>query len=728
MTPDEKQKEIDEWLSNLPTEIDQSYSFLLENVKKFQTFDLLSYFSFYNHLHNGERYSDFRGDKNFFVSEVIALLCLKSDFINQSSISKDDYMTLIMEMQQTVLNYCGRIDAMQMQREYKPIGENVISDIANILSREAMHIRNPGLPQHHLIFTEKLFEPIKNEVKSIFGFSISDSIIIRNKLSRMINLKCRTVIDETLDNAKKHAKEIIQYRKRKTVEHNSVFTKEQLEKFSKDSDKKIKQWLQVHFLNELYYTFGNIYTFTAEELSEFTKVELDAVKAFLKTFSCKFPSLKAEDKIYEPVTILKTKPIIEHEGRFLIPSFPLMIWAVEDVVEMAIKQKSKLNNKYHDIRHEFVLNQGLEYFKTILPTAKVFQPNLFYNVNDKRCETDGLIIYDQVLFIIEAKGHRITPRARKGFADRTEKHLEEIIQESYEQGLRTLKYIEQSDSAKFKTKYGEQVLINRKDFNEIIIVSLALEPVGNLTMSIKATNDIGYFQDEHFPWIISLYDLVVLADLFENPILLIHYIKRRKKFLSHKILSTYEELDLISYFLSNGLNIEHILRDAKEQNASWIEFMPDTDEINDYYMYKFGYKTKFTEKPKSFISKEFNNLLLQFDSSRMPHRVRMSLLMLEVNKESIKQLMSYIKKIKKLFAEDKRFHDCSIYTHALGGIGITFMTGTNKMELDFKLHQYCSYKLDQLNANTWIGLGDISLDKNAYNLQSMFFSMREKTE
>lgn len=636
MTPEEGQKQIDEWFNNLPVEIEQLYSFLTENVKKFQTFDLLSYFSYYNHLHDSEKYSDFRGDKNFFVSEVLALLCLKNEFVNQSTVSESDYMELVMEMQKTVLNYCGRIDALEMKQGNKRRGEDTVSDIADILSREAKHIRNPGLPEHHFIFTEKLFEPIKNEVRFLFGFSISDSIAIRKNLSGMINKKCRVAIDEALDKAAKHSKEIIRYRKTKTVESKSVFTKEQFEEYSKYSDKKIKEGFQGHFLNELFYTFGKIYTFKVEELSEFAQVELEAVKAFLKTFSCDFPSLKAEEKIYEPISILKSKPIIEYEGRFLLPSFPLLIWAVEDVIEAAIIKNQKLSSRYPNIKHDFVLNKGLEFFKTLLPTATVFQPNLFYFINNDRCETDGLVIYDQVLFIIEAKGHRITPRAKKGFIDRTEKHLEEIVQDSYGQGIRTLKYIEESGVAEFKTKNGELVSVSKKDFDEIVIVSLTLEPIGNLSMSIKATNDIGYFNDGHFPWLISIYDLVILADLIENPIMLIHYIKRRKKFLSHKILSTYEELDLFSYFLSNGLYVEHTLKDAEEKNVSWIEFMPDTDEINDYYMYKFGHKTKFTPKPNCYISKEFNDFLLQLDRSRMPHRVRMALLVLEFNDKSIK--------------------------------------------------------------------------------------------
>jgi len=726
MKPEDGQKIIDEWLHNLPSDIETFYSFLSENVKKFQTFDLLSYFSYYNHLHNAEEYSDFRGDKSFFASEVLALLCLKNEFVNESSVSVEDYMELIIELQKTVLNYCGRNDVLESKKKLR--GENIISDVASLLSSEAKQIRNPGFPDHHFMFTEKLFEPIKNEIKSMLGFSIADSVTIRQLLPDLINRKCESAIAEAVRNSEKYTKEIIKYRKTREVEVESVFTKLQLEEYSLLPDKQIKLGLQNHFMNELFYTFSNTYTFTAEELAAFTDVELQAVKALLYSFSCSFPCLKPDDKIYESVTILKTKPIIEHNGQFLIPSFPLMTWAVEEVVEAAIKKNQKLNDKYAKIKHEFLLKQGLEFFKTLLPTASLIESNLFYNVNNRRCETDGLIIYDKVLFIIEAKGNRLTQKAKSGHELKTQDHLEDIVRDSYTQGIRTLNYILQNDRAEFKHKNGKKLELSKNDFDDIIIVSLTLEPVGNLAMSIKATNDIGYFKDGHFPWIISIYDLVVLVDLFENPIMLIHYIKRRKIFLSSNLLSAYEELDLVSYFLFNGLYVENILKEANEKKVRWIEYSPNTDAINDYYMFKFGHKTKFTEKPKSYISKEFNDFLLQLDRSRVPHRVRIALLLLEFSDKSIKQLMDMVKKTKKSFAKDQGLHDCSVYTHSLDGLGITFMTGTNSNELSYQLNQYCDYKLQQLNSNTWIGLGDTSTNRKIYNFQSIYFAMRNQIE
>lgn len=720
------QETIDDWFSNLPAEIEKYYAFLSENVKKFQTFDLLAYFSYYNHLHSTETYTDYRGDKSFIASEVIALLCLKNDFVNECTISEDKYMDLIVEMQKTILSYCGRKDAMEFKFVQKLRGEDPIADIASILTSESKQIRNLGLPDHHYIFVEKLLEPIKDEIESIFSFTVSDSIKIRKDLPEMVNKKCNAAIDEAISKAGDFAKEIIKYRKTKTIETGSVFSKAQLDEYCLLPDKKLKIGLKGHVLNELFYTFGTTFTFTAEELAEFTKIKLEAVTSFLKTFSCNFPSLKQDDEIYGPFTILRSKPLIEHEGRYLVPSMPLLVWAVEDVIEVEIKKNRRLNEKYPIIKHEFLLKTGLEYFKTLLPTARIYRPNLFYYLNNDLCETDGIIIYDRVLFIVEAKANRISSKAKKGHELKTQDHLKDIVRDSYSQGIRTLNYIENSETADFRTKNGEQVLVSRKDFDDIIIVSLTLEPIGSLAMSIKATNDLGYFNNDHFPWIISLYDLVVLADLFENPIMLIHYIKRRRNFLSHEILSTYEELDLVSYFLYNGLSVESTLKDAQENKVNRVEFSPDTDAINDYYMFKFGHKTKATLKPKIYISNEFNNFLLHLDNSEMPHRVRMALLILEFNEKSIKKLMDFIRKTKLIFSKDRGIHDCSIYTYSLGGLGVTYMTGINKPELDFKLHRYCNYKLLQQNSNIWIGLGDVATNREIYDFRSMFFASREK--
>jgi hypothetical protein len=472
----------------------------------------------------------------------------------------------------------------------------------------------------------------------------------------------------------------------------------------------------------LFHTFSKIYTFTAEELSDFTQIELNTVISFLDRFSCGFPSLGNDDKIFEPYSFLRLKPILYHKDRYLVPSLPLLTWSVEDIVEKEINN-SPLSNKYIKLRHDFLITQGLEYFQNILPTATVYSPNLFYMYNNERCETDAIIIYDTVLFIVEAKGNRISSRARSGYTDRTKKHLEDMVKDSYSQGIRTLSYIENNQITNFETKDGKTVKIDSGKIDNIIIVSLTMEPIGNLAMLIKSTNQIGYFRHEYFPWIISIYDLVIIADLFDNPIMLIHYLKKRKKFLEFENFSVSDELDLVSYYLFNGLNIESQINSVKNEQFDRVHFGGETDEINDYYMYKFGYKKRFVKKPKCYFSYYLNDFLLQLDRSRINNRVEISLIFLELSDRSIKKLIELIGKTKKLSTKDKNIHDCSLYFESNGGFGITYLMSENLQELDKKLKEYCNFKMIQQNAKMWIGLGDTSTNQRVYKFETSYYQV-----
>jgi hypothetical protein len=719
---------IQEWRANLPSEILKQKKFLEASVVKFNTFDLLSYISYYNHLHNIDVYSDYRGDKHFVVPEVLTLLCLKKPFIEKSLVSQEEFILLSKEIQEATLKYFGHIDALDMNNNKE--NNSIESDIADTLEREAKVIRNPGHPEHHYIFSQKIFEPINNEIIRVFGFSIIHSIKLRKEFPKFINSRYKKATDEANAKAKKYANEILKFKKNKVISEFSYYSLDELEEYSLLSDNEIKKGLEIYFINELYYNFSNIYTFTASDLAVFLDIEIQSIEIFLKTFSCGFPSLNEEDEIYTAISILKKKPFIVHNNRYLLPSLPLLTWAVEDFIfdEFYSKNKFQLPFKIDEIRHTFLLNESFKYFENLLKTSSFFYKNLIYYNSNNRYETDGLILYDRVLFIIEAKGHRITERAKKGYKDRTKKHLKEIFGDSYSQGIRTLDYINENSSAVFKPQKGNSITIRNSDFDDVVIVSLTLEPIGNLSMVLKYTKEINYFKEGHFPWIISIYDLVIINDLIENPILLVHYIKRRKKFLSVNELTTYEELDLISYFLANGLYTEHYIKEINDNKYNYVYFPCNTDEINDYYMYRFGHKRKYTNKPKINIPAQLNFFLNQLDKSMLPHRVRMALLLLEFNADSIEQLMSYIKKNKKKFSQDKSLHDCSIYTHSYEGLGVTFMNALKKSDLDFNLYKYCTYKMHQMNSNAWVGFGDISTNPKTYDFKSFYLVMKKNIE
>jgi hypothetical protein len=711
---------FEELIKRLPEEINACYTFLEDKVSKINTFDLLSNISYYNHLQDITKYSDYRGDKGFHIAEIIALLCLKNNYVETTQISLEEFPNIITTIQEKANDYCMK--KIFLNTTNRNIDENPMKKITHALEFEAKQIRNPVCPEHHYLFSEKMYQPIEDEIKKRFGFTIKESIIMRNSMIDLINKKAEECHNETLKTAEVQYKKLIQYKKGLHSVNETIFSKDVLEELTKCSDIEIKTFVENYYIRLPLFTFSEVYCFTVEEIAQFSNISNEAVKSFLELMSCSFPSVEKEVEILAPYSILKTKPILQHKNKYLVPSFPVLTFSVEEVIEKVLKN-SNLKKRCDDAREDFLLKQGLECFARILPKAVIYPPNLSYDYDGKRCETDAIVAYDTVLFIIEAKGHTISPRARNGYIDRTERDLKDIVKESYTQGIRTLDYINSCNSAEFKTKDRKHIEISKKDFDEVIIVSLAMEPIGNLAMLMKATNEIGYFKDGHFPWIISIYDLFIMADLFENPFMLIHYIKQRKKFLEYHNVSIHEELDLMMYYLYNGLHIESYLEDEDGKPYSELILETNTDKINDYYMQLYNGREKHAKKPTWKIPYDLNNLLLQLDKSELRNRVNIALIFLSINNKSIRKIFESIEKIRKGYSRDKNIHDFSLYFEAENGFGITFMIGENLEELTQKMYFHCDYKKREQKANAWIGLGTTSL-KYPINFEVSYYKKR----
>lgn len=695
---------MNEWKDNLTNEISSNLSIIEDICCNINSLDLISYIAFYNHLHNANEYVDNRGDKNFFVSEVIACQCLKNEIITKNTFETDEILESFFKIQEATLKYCGMSDAKKMSERSKE--DNIFDEITEKLERESKHIRNPGHPKHHLLFSEKLYKPFDSHIEKIFGFTLKDTIVIRDEIHNFLNERYKIARESCNETSKIFSKETIKFKHKKLKEDELTIQIENIEEIIKLSDQEIRRIYNRYFYNILMTQLSKVWCFTAQELAEFTNLETTNVENFLRILSCEFNSLDVSEEIYTPISILKSKPVIRNEGLYLVPSTPLLNWSVEDLFEREFKKDRKLYGKYISQKHDFLLDESISFFKNILPNGE-FSSNMFYEVDDNRYETDGLFVYNDILFIVEAKSNRFSDKAKGGHKLKTEDHLKDIIKDSYAQALRTLKYLKENDVAVFKNKNKNIVEIKQRNFKEIILVSLTLDQLGNIIPIIKTSDKLDYFDINYFPWIVSLYDLIVISDFFETPSLLFYYLKIRKKFLSFENTYIYEELDLIGYFLKQkGNTLSYMIEKERNQGANYFYFVPETDFINNYYMYKFNYPNKFIKKPSYFTNADFKELICKIDSSYLPHSIETSVLLMEYNKMSIDELSKKYRKAKMIFLKDKKLHDCSIFTKERGGFGFTYMVSNNEEELKNKLESYTNFKKKQMFARTWIGVGE----------------------
>jgi hypothetical protein len=714
-TPEESQAMIDEVRLGWPKQALALYESLGTQTLRFETFQLIANITHYNHLHDIKKYADFRGDRMFVIPELVALYLLKGGYVPTAQVDLNSFWSELRAVQNTMSKYFAIKSAM-ISSDNADQADDTLSRVTNKLMQDEILVRNPGLPDHHRIISKQLFSPLDVQLKAHFGFSVAEGILIRDKIVDLINHRFYKAMDEALTKSIPVKEEVVRFRNTGYRNEDSELSQDQLLQFSAMKSKQMKKEVEAYFVAKIYFELQSVYLFSSAELSEYSGLHIETTDRFLEHFSTTFGTVNADQEIVAPDSILKSRPVIKYGKHHIVPSFPLLTWCVEPAFEKYINSLPKLAAKYKDVKHDYLLEEGMRLLSSILSSATIYPQNLFYNTEEGKCETDGLIGYDRTLFIIEAKGHRLSQKAKDGSYQRTEKHLKQIIRDSTSQGRRTKKYITGSDLAVFTTQNGKQIEVDPKLYDEFIIVSLTLEPLGHLIPLLKVTNDLDYFGGGVFPWIISIYDLIVIADHMELPILLLHYLKRRKRFLEVDNINIYEEIDMLAYFLSNGLYIENTIKDAFDKDVSWMSFDNNTDDIMDYYMYKFGHKQDFTPKVKFFMPEDFMALLKGIEDSDIPHRTEIMLEMLQLSSNSVKNLMDYIRKVKQQFNEDGMQHDCSIGVSG-GHFGITFMAGPDQKSLDQMLYHHCNYKYDQLKARTWIGVGDLSTNEDSYHIK-----------
>ena len=144
-----------------------------------------------------------------------------------------------------------------------------------------------------------------------------------------------------------------------------------------------------------------------------------------------------------------------------------------------ILEKWIIDKDKHYYSKSFIKKRGkileiyaLELFKKMLPRSEIYH-DLFYEIVEngktKRPQTDGLVIYDNILFIIEAKSNLLPISARRGSIKSIDDSISEIIDNAYHQAKRTKKFIIESENPKFEYENGNEAitLYNTDKFENI---------------------------------------------------------------------------------------------------------------------------------------------------------------------------------------------------------------------------------------------------------------------
>jgi len=533
--------------------------------------------------------------------------------------------------------------------------------------------RGDSFESHHLDLFRQTFQPHDSFLKKHIGFTTTEIVDFVNNIRNevLINLSPYKDKMDFVVRFQKLAKQI----KTSKGDNSETITKEDLIEFERNEEMRALReecWDYIKNLEPFYF-----------KLSPSDKLP----RALLELFSIKFGEnqlfLKGEKFWPLNDSLIYSKPIIKHEDEFYGFGSTILFRNILDNLELIIREKNQnyYSKTFLKKKAKLLEDMSLNFLRNIMPNASIYGGLFYYLEKDGeriRFETDGLVLFDENLFILEAKAHKLTISARRGSILRIEKTAKQIIDKAYNQGIRCKKYIIENNPAEFLDENNSVVVnIDASDFRSIYIINTTYENLSHLSTQLHSLKYFNFIDGKEWPWTVFINDLRIISEIVESPSIFLLYLQRRIRMNDLELLLSSDELDFFMFFLKTGLYFD----DIKISNNQKIGLIGYTDDLDRYYLFLQG-SVKEAEKPVFHIPDFYKNIVYNLEKTAKKGFTFATLTLLTLDSQDHKIFSDLITRYKKLsFKTGKEYK--MFFSYKKLSYGVLIITGTNSSMKDY---------------------------------------------
>jgi len=690
-------KDIQELRKKLEPEIGENIQKLKLLISKENPFKLLMAFALKNFYNNLEVYSETpqrieHTSQEQFVEYVQSIVTGIDTFSFDKNLTEEDYIkifNLIEEIFEKIIPYF-QIELKEHQkvklkqkirvesiRRYLFVRGDSIFEHHMELIKIFFQDHNPFFKKHYSLNIDQMFKIFIN-ISSQIQANIRNNMIFISKL-RLYQTKISSILQIDLKDLKLNSEEIIKkYQEIIAEVEKDLEFEESFRNFSENPFKiSPNQKIPTKILDLLSVNIGE-----NEDFITFKK-------------SPAFPTNN---------TIITQRPLIKHNGEYFCFIPRVLFENIRMILEKWIIEKDEhyYNKSFIKKRGKILETYALDLFKKILPKSEIYH-DLFYeiveNSETKRAQTDGLVIYDNNLFIIEAKSNILPISARRGSIKNIDDSISEIIDNAYHQAKRTKKFIIESKNPKFEYENGDEAIIlyNTDKFENIFLINITLEFLGPLSTQLNLIRSVDYIDGEEWLWSVFINDLKIISDLVESPSIFLLYIKRRLEANEYPQFFTSDEMDYFMYYLENGL----YFKDDETLQADVVIPYNLTDKLNRYYDYVAG-RIRNADKPIFNTLNEMKELVKKIENLNLEGCTHVSTLLISLSGENHKVIIDKMNEMITVNLSEGKDHDFSLYFNDIQ-TGITFFICSKRgFSSNLKIEGYKNIKMYQTKAREWI--------------------------
>lgn len=606
----------------------------LENLLAgYDAFDMLANLSVTSLLNDPETFKEYEQESLSVHIEFPAQLYLKHTY------SSGDGNPLIPgpileQVEQLVRKICTlQVFAWQYNDTDASLTETekAVSNLRRRTLVNELTIRELLYPHHLRLILSDLFDPFNAWFRTNLGFGFADLLTVLDGFRDLMHKR----INERRWDAREFVSDlragIEQYHTHEELVNESVLP---LVKELLSAEGELEENLMGAGVAICFRDLGRVASLTAEDVGDETGLDVDVVEAVLQYFSQEFGSEDPDLDRPQPLHKTRTRPLLHHEGRYLAPNPQLLLPAVQPRLEEALKVASTSGNddhtwdRYESRRATYLENKSLELLSKILGGAPSHHSLKYQFVVDGKVqefELDGLIFFDDVVFLMETKAGLFSDPARRGAAKGMIKDLKALVAKAFEQGVRAREFIENTDTPAFVTKSSAAVTIDKSRCRETFIISVTLDTLYTFTTVLTETARLGIFPEGELPWAVSLGELMVIADIVEHPWQFVHYLRRRQAVNTSGLLFTIDELDWFGKYLDDGLHFESFESD----NLGRVTVASYTTGMDDWYRFLSGERKTPAPKPAQNLPPLLLEILMRLEGTHRHGYLQSSIALLD---------------------------------------------------------------------------------------------------
>ncbi|WP_051644806.1 SEC-C metal-binding domain-containing protein [Labrenzia sp. DG1229] len=252
--------------------------------------------------------------------------------------------------------------------------------------------------------------------------------------------------------------------------------------------------------------------------------------------------------------------------------------------------KPEYRETWNAIQQQQTEELPFQYLTKLLPGATVYRSVYYrwYNAPSAKqknwCEADGLLVYDDHLFIIEARAGAFTYTSPANDFPAFISSLKNLVLKPATQGQRFLGYLSSDETVPiFDKGHNEIGELTKSDFRQITICPVTLDPFTEMAAQAQHLRKIGVDVGKHPVWALSVDDLRVYSDVFDDPLRFLHYVDQRTRAFQTDVIHLDDELDHLGLYLRHN-DYALYSQEMKESSDADVNFTGYRSDIDKFFL------------------------------------------------------------------------------------------------------------------------------------------------